>query len=484
LKQKLSEAPQGAHAPTLDDFSFFGFDNLKPQIKRLIQRVEIRDDTPGVTVAEDSVYVPARQSGLLRREREVLAGDLGRGNPAEPVREVDEEVVYLGWLFNHYGHFLMQSLARVWFLSEVAPSVRVVFHHASRPGWQPAPWALRMLEAFGVPRERIMVLREPTRLRRMIVPEPLFEPRSVSENRQVRAHLGMARPYRAVAERIAGPGKPSTQPVYLSRRLLPGSQRLIVGEGELEDVLRYNGFRIAHPQTMSFEDQVRLINEHTEIVSNAGSAAQNVLFALHAPRLHLLTNGPNFSPDYFMHASLVGSETSFINCLSTGGRESFPGNQKQTPHLLDAPTLLDYLKQRGLLPKSVPVSPIDRGAPLSAEYDEAWLYGRMHILGPRDEALPAEIEREAERFASASWPVSLSLARYYASRDVARAEQFAAQFVTLAEAERQPARLARYRSGAEELAQAMMRCCPETAKQVAAVVASRFHVTLESLTAA
>ncbi len=484
MKHQTSEASHDARIPNVDDFSFFGFDSLMPQIKRLVQRVELRDDTPGVTVAEESVYVPKGQSGLLRRQREVLAGDLGRGAAAEPVSEVDEEVLYLGWLFNHYGHFLMQSLARVWYLPEVAPSMRVVFHHASRAGWQPAPWALRMLEAFGIPRERIMVLHEPTRLRRMIVPEPLFEPRSVSENRQVRVHLGMARPYGAVAERIVGQGKPSTQPVYLSRRLLPASQRLIIGEGELEDVLRDNGFRIAHPQTMSFEEQVRLINEHTDIVSNAGSAAQNVLFALHAPRLHLLTNGPNFSPDYFMHSSLVGSETSFINCLSTGGREPFPGNQKLTPHLLDATTLLDYLKQRGMLPKGVPISPAGRGAPLSAEYDEAWLYGRIRIVGPRDEALPAEVESEAERRSEASWPVSLSLARYYASRDAARAERFAAQFITLLETEREPARLARYRSGVEELTQAMARNRPETARQVAAVGASRVHIPLESLTAA
>ena len=50
--------------------------------------------------------------------------------------EIDEEVVYLGWLFDHFGHFLMQSLARIWFLTEVSPSVRVIFDPPGRASGQ------------------------------------------------------------------------------------------------------------------------------------------------------------------------------------------------------------------------------------------------------------------------------------------------------------------------------------------------------------
>ena len=468
--------------PRIGDFGFFGFDDLMPQIARLIDHMEIRSGEPAVTIADGGVYVPKRQAVHSHHQREELAGDLTRETTAEPVRELDEEVVYLGWLFNHYGHFLMQSLARVWYLREVAPSVRVLFHYPGRSGWEPARWALRMLAEFGIPQERILTLDEPTRLRRLIVPEPLFEPRSVTAGRVVRAHVAMARPYREVAERIASSATPTAQPVYLSRRLLPSRQRLMVGEAELEATLRHNGFHIAHLQTMPFAEQVRLVNSHEHIVSNAGSAAQNVLFALHRPRLHLLTNAQFFSPDYFMHAMVSGTETSFINCLGTGGRERYPGNQKLTPHLLDAESLLAYLARVGLLEKGVPPSPAANGARLRVAYDEAWLYGRIQALLSDGEAIPEEIEREARQAAATSWPLSLSLAQHHASRDAGQATHFARQFVALVQMERDAERLARYRADAEDLALiAKKRLGGETAKSVAAVVASRFQVSFDAV---
>ena len=294
MVQHSPSLPRESRALAPDDFSFFGFDDLDDWLERRLQNVEIRGGTPQVSIVENTVYVPQRVAQIKGSQRAEVVKSLLE-SPAvaydQYEHEIDEEVVYLGWLFDHFGHFLMQSLARTWFLTEVSPSVRVLFDPPHRAWGQPTGWVHRMLAAFGVPPERILILNAPTRLRRLIIPEPLFEPRGVAHDSVVRAHEAMARPYQAVAKRLAGDTTPSEQPLYLSRRRLPPSQRTIVGEGDLEEVLRANGFRIAHTETMTFEDQVRLVNEHTDIFSNAGSAAHNVLFALHEPRLHLLTNG-------------------------------------------------------------------------------------------------------------------------------------------------------------------------------------------------
>src|SRR4051812_6069991 len=429
--QHSPSLPRGFREISLDDFSFFGFDDPLREFKRRIERIEIRSGAPEVSIVEDAVYVP---EVLTERDGSPQGGILASLQKSSVIpydREVDEEIVYLGSLFNHFGHFLMQSLARTWFLTDLNPSVRVLFDPPSKALGQPPNWMPHILEAFGVPPERILVLDAPTRLRRLIIPEPLFEPRGTARDHIVRAHEAMARPYQAVANRLAANTTPSEQPVYLSRRLLPASQRTIVGEGELEEVLRANGFRIVHTQTMTFEDQVRLVNEHTDIFSNAGSAAHNVLFSLHAPRLHLLTNGNQFSPDYFMYAIIVGAPTSFINCLSTGERPRFKGAHKQTPHLLDAPKFLEYLDQRGFLTTPMPAWPVEYRAELQARYDEVWLYGYIRALS-RGEALPADVEREAQHLASTSWPVSLVLAHFYVRQDRQRADNLARQFAQLA----------------------------------------------------
>jgi capsular polysaccharide biosynthesis protein len=472
--------PDELRALSPGDFSFFGLDGHQRKIANELRRVHLRGSEPEVSTVDGAVYLPEELSGRMSARRGELGHSLPHSSPLVYEREVDEEVVYLGWLFNHYGHFLMQSLARTWVLPQVDSSSKVLFHHPSLTRWQPKGWALRMLENFGVPPERILTLNVPTRVHRMIVPEPLFEPRGIAEDHTVRAHQAMARPYQAVAERIAGDVRPSSQPVYLSRRLLPPSQRTIVGEDDLEAVLCENGFRIAYTETMSFEEQVRLVNEHADIFSNAGSAAHNVLLSLHGPRLHLLTHAFRFSPDYYLYARVSGAPTTFINCLNTAGRKRYTQAHKQTPHLLDIPTIVAYLDQQGFLTKPMPVSLAGSTAERQTRYEEAWLYGYLRALHLRD-ALPLEIEQEAQRVASSSWPVSLVLAWHYVRRNAPHADSVARQFADLAATETDTNRLARYRSEVAEMASTLAtRCSRNTATRLADVAIDRFQVALRS----
>ena len=465
-----------ARQAQLRDFSFFGFDDLESELRRQVKRVEIRGGTPTISTIEDYVYVPVDQATFQRRDRESLVQEPSReqAETTSPSHTIDADVVYLGWLFSHYGHFLMQSLARVWYLTEVDPSVKVIFHAANPEQSRPTSWAQRMLTAFGIPPERVLNPEEPVRIKRLIVPEPLFAPRSVADDHTVRVHEAMAKPYLDLAARVAGDARATEQPLYLSRRRLPSSQRLIIGEAQLEDVLQRQGFRIAYPETMSFEEQVRLINSHTDIFSNAGSAAQNVLFALHAPKLHLLTSGAQFSPDYFMHKTLVGSPTTFINGLNTGGRANFPKARKVTPHLVDMATCVAYLDRHGFLNEPPAVS-LDAEGELRDEYDEAWLYGYIRVASRKAE-LPRDIEREALQLASRSWPLSIVLARYYIRHDPVRVDELGHQFANLAAAEGDPERLRRYAREVLEMAPLVVhRASPPASQAMQDVFTNRFQ---------
>ena len=298
---------------TSSDFSFIGFDDLMMSVAETLQEVGIRSGPPQVSVIENAIFVPGakvptndpeigrfvHEGGIVTQDGELVElaqtrrsgtrwgtrvlGGVVEPGVIEPARVIEEEVVYLGWCFQHFGHFLMESLTRTWILGDIDPSVKVLFH-TKLPRIASGERALsaatqRILELFGIPLDRIIFPQEPTWLRRVIVPESLHE-------LSYGSHEQFPRRYRQVASSIAGDATPSAQPVYLSRRLLPSHLRQIVGEFEVEEILRDNGFLIAYPETMAFEDQIRLINRHTDIFTTAGSAAYNVLFALHQPRLH------------------------------------------------------------------------------------------------------------------------------------------------------------------------------------------------------
>jgi hypothetical protein len=498
------------------DFSFHGFGELRRDERRKILRLGIRDGAPTVSIVDDALFVPNGYEssgeqpkfagGIVKPNGEPLdtaqmhrKGGKRFGGPVAAVsakaeRELDEEVVYLGMLFNHFGRVLLESLARIWYLNEVQPTVRVVFNNANSAQAAYAPWVPRLLAAFGIPRERIVMLDRPTRLRRAIVPEPLFE-------QYYSAHEDMVRPFREVAQRVAADAKPSNQPLYLSRSRLTSRQRPVIGEPELEDLLRDIGFAIAYPETMTIEDQVRLINGHSEIFSSLGSAAHNILFALGRPRLHLLASRDDMPANYFLCSVLAESPTTFVNCLGAGGRvtpnderlmrraNSFENPEKTRPvdadsgpqampSLVEMERVLDYLQERGFLEDnsragaSVPIPNLKR------RFNEAWFYARLRKAASKAGSLPADLEFEAASVAAESWPVSLMLARYYArSRDATRANAMAKQFATLVDAETDASRLAYYRGDVHGMATRIARACePETAHRLAAILTDRFPI--------
>jgi hypothetical protein len=386
----------------------------------------------------------------------------------EPQAEIDEEVVYLGWCFQHFGHFLMESLTRTWILDEIDPSIKVVFH-TKLPRIASGQKALsaatqKILELFGIPLDRIIFPQEPTRLRRVIVPESLHE-------LSYGSHEQFPRRYRQVAATIAGDVTPSAQPVYLSRRLLPSHLRQIVGEFELEEVLRDNGFLIAYPETMRFEDQIRLINQHTDIFTTVGSAVYNVLFALHRPRLHLLTSGVPRA-DYFLTPAVAETPTTFCNFLGRGGRAGI----NKTPTIVEIPQCVDYLESTGFLKKRLRASLASQDRSLQNTFDEAWYYAMVQDV-PADETLAPDVERDVLDLARTSWPLSLILAQYYQPRNDPRVDDLTRQFADLVSKEMDTGRLAKFYEDIESAAiDIVLTCAPDVAELLTSVLSDRFLI--------
>lgn len=517
------QPPVGSRSLEPRDFSFHGFGDLRIDELRKISKLSIRSGPPTASFVEDAIFVPEGNASTTDPSKAIGIIIRPDGRPIETAqlhrkggkqfsrlikegtvtaeRELDEDVIYLGPLFNHYGRVLLESLARVWYLSEVDPSVKVIFHN--RPSVTNekimqrnyAPWVFEILSIFGVPLERLLVLEEPTRLRRAIVPEPLFE-------QLYSAHVDMVRPFREVAARVAADVMPADRPLYLSRRRLSSGERPVVGESELEDLMREQGFAIAYPETMTIEDQIRLINSHSDIFSSVGSAAHSILFALGKPRLHLLAHRDSVPANFFLCSMLAEAPTTFVNCLGSGDRVSPKAertnrtaesldNPKKTPPVdtvlgpQSAPQLLamdhvvSYLDQKGFIKNhSSAAMPGPRSAAkLQARFDEAWFYIHLRKSSKRRELLPPDLEREALELASDSWPLSLMLARYYAhTGDSKRVDTWANHFAALVAQESDNERLAFYRADVHGMARQIAQiCAPETASRIATILVERFQ---------
>ena len=467
------------------DFTLHGFDHLLAALEQTLQSVVIRGDELQAPTVADAIFIPAMQTGAHFVEGALLTGDgqpipqaraerrgFGPGDltlgslsqpvPLAPEQVIDEDVVYLGWYFGHFGHFLLESLARTWILSDLDPATKVVFHR-ERPV-APTGITRQMLDLLGIPPERILLPETQTRLRRVIVPEPLYE---IS----VAAHERMPEPYRRITAAVGARDAPAAQPVYFSRRLLPSRQRPIIGEFELEEVCRENGFLVVHPEMMTLVDQIRLVNRHQDIFTSAGSAAYLSLFALGAPRLHVLTANIPFV-DYFLIPNVAKLEATFVNCLA--------GDDRRDGHLMaqlvDMTVVADYLESVGLLTRWVRTSLAIQSAALQPAYDEAWFYKWLWLT--MDTATSdLALEATATRLAQSSWPLSWALARYCLVHDPGRIDHLIRQFVDLAANETGIDRLAHYRKDIAQTAkQLLQHCSPATAARLIDILYERFDI--------
>jgi hypothetical protein len=493
-----------------DAFTFVGFNGLTRGELRKISRLVIRNGSPGVTVVENGIFDPGAGDATGKGTRlsggvfdadgtsVVAAGVQRRGGKAfgalqdrswADLTPVAEDVIYLGPLFNHYGRVLLETLARAWYLSDPeTSSQRVIVSTANGAQHDVAPWLAPLLHAFGVPSERLHVTTVPTRFRHITVPEPLFE-------QLHSAHPQMVAPFRQVAHALAGGAATTDQPVYLSRRALGSRQRPVIGEAEVEEILRANGVRIVYPETMSLADQVQLFNTHRDIFSPVGSAAHSILFATNRPRLHLLASRDDIPANYYLCSALAEAPTTFVNCVTSaghvtedeeessearrgvGGRGADPYSGHQSrPQKVDLEAFVEYLRTQGFLRRPYRSLSAREQARLDAQFDEAWAYARVRKAAGKSSALAADVESQILEQAATSWPVSLMLAHYFSRRgDAARAQEQTNQFLDLLSEERDEERLRYFRADVMSIGQRLVRKSdPAVSKRLQAALETRW----------
>ena len=251
---------------------------------------------------------------------------------AADVESSDEAVIYLGFLVDHYGHFLTECLARVWYALDERPDLRLLAHGAAA-----TTYAHQLFAALDIGPERFVTPTRATRFREVHIPQPTFIERFMLHER----HLAVTR--RAATRILDGEVlQPSAQPVYLSRARLGVHPRQLYGEASLIRHLRRAGVLIVDPQDLDLRQQVRLFNEHEVIVGPIGSAHHNTVFAL-APRHHVYLC--NWASQNFVLFDLVTGNRAHYLQLTPAVRSL----QTKPNHLLDVPLALSVLRDLGVI---------------------------------------------------------------------------------------------------------------------------------------
>jgi hypothetical protein len=275
--------------------------------------------------------------GTVDRSTLRLWGD-GAGSAADPVPEVapaaevvaehEQEVVWAGCVSGHFGHFLTESVARLWPLLPGGPleGVPVVF---ATPGQR--PFAAEWLRAFGLevldlPREGL------ARFKRMWVPEPAWRIDAwvAPEMRQIHLHA---------REGMELPAVSSRGPLWLSRSALERDRR--VRDEALCERLLDGRIDVVHPEAMSLAQQVAQVEAAPAVTGTIGSAFHALLLArTPPPRLYLAP--AKVASTFAAQEAVLGEGGSFVQVLAVE-RMKLRGEGRPDPYRLLIPESLRAL---------------------------------------------------------------------------------------------------------------------------------------------
>ncbi len=192
--------------------------------------------------------------------------------PAGPVELLKGRHLFAGQIWTHFGHFLAESLSRLWALDHLKIPVEGIVFIPKRPSQNSAPkgYQKEFLELLDV-NLPIRVLTRATRVEQLVVPGQGFGLGPIA--------AGSEQFRRYFADHFARDVAPAGhRRIYLSRTRLGGLEGSVVCEDVLERNLAREGYVPYHPQQHSIRDQIAQYRAAERVIGLDGSAFH--LFAM------------------------------------------------------------------------------------------------------------------------------------------------------------------------------------------------------------
>lgn len=346
---------------------FIGFES--DRVDHLLSECDtVMDRQPRVESIDEAVYLPRRQALYTPKGRRIdstaptfLEPQIRRigAQQAKLERENAEKcpedqpipdrlersttvAMLLGTIIPHFGHFLTDSMARLWFMDQISPDVSIL-----NIGWVREfgrGYERLVAEALGL-QDRLVTPIGPTVFTRVINPWPAFQLAR-------RAYAVADTPHRKVASVLQRAVSTRTfdRPVYLSRSRLGDGHRRLEGEVQLQTRLEHEGFEVVHPETIPLTEQITLFQSGRPIVGVIGSALHPLLFrTTEAPAKLAILCDSYVHQRFLMQDALKSVETTYIRCMTHVDADTAARPLAEQELELDVEAALAGLSEAGFL---------------------------------------------------------------------------------------------------------------------------------------
>ena len=263
---------------------------------------------PKISHLHSVIYVPYaqdRQWGLYDEYGNILPESLDLTGPegaakgdtspwaGRDVLTLDDGAYLYGGVLNpHFGHFLVNTLARLWPLaSDISRPPTVLFHGSHDvESWLDDGFVKEIFGALELSLSNVRILHNPTLIRDLVLPHASFQ-------EQHFIHSAYNRLTRLIGSKILGEFTPrrNLPPVYLTKTGLSGGVGRIKNEAPLETALAAAGVEIVQPETLKLREQLEIFAERPLVIGTIGSAFH--LSGFVPPQAELVMLSPISNPN-------------------------------------------------------------------------------------------------------------------------------------------------------------------------------------------
>jgi hypothetical protein len=363
-RSALSRYQKMTHAPGTPPVQF-------RQRGTLVDKLELDAEGDLVAVKDALVVPPLGESGARNQASGVLTADgalvensiswTDSSSPVNSAPEMPEGNIealpgtwmFGGTLYGHFGHFIVESLARVWALEELRGKIDGIIFNPKRaaPQFNHVVKTLTpLMEGLGVDVPARVAL-VPTRVETLYVPRQGIGMYDLSEG---------SKKFRDFIKARAGAGiaPAGAKKIYISRSKLPPQRGGLICEHLIEQYLEAEGYEMYHPQNHSAAEQIAAYKAATHVITVDCSPLHLLAYVGNADqKVAILTRrSMNLTSDFVRQFKAFGSAQAFeVSALT---RDWVPGRGLRSGRSsfgeMDFSKAWDMLKEGGMIAGDTP----------------------------------------------------------------------------------------------------------------------------------
>lgn len=249
---------------------------------------------------------------------------------------IDDTVIYIGAFAPHWGHFLVDVVYRCWYLLDNARNSKIVYcsTNAEMQGVY-----LDFFQLLGVEKERLLCITEPTRFTQIVIPEASYMACDYFTDK-----------YRCIFQKVVEniPELKITpyEKIYMSRAHFPEARNKEIGEKNIEDNFRKNGFKVLYMEELSLAEQIYYINHSKVVAALSGTLCHNIVFADQNTELIILNKVHFINTHQVLINQMMGIKVTYVDVYKEPYK-NFPTSYGWGPFLLDSSCLWKIFQERG-----------------------------------------------------------------------------------------------------------------------------------------